>query len=132
MAWPLPAEATQGVVPLSKPPLVSASLQVTTGVLVAVGVFVGVLVGGPAVGVLVGVLVGPAMVTVRKTAETGPQVRLPLTLLTPRPRTNRICCPADRLPVATLAVTPSVVALKVPSLGFMAMAVPPAHGGVSM
>src|SRR5690349_17777003 len=99
MVWPLRVDCTHGLVPLSKPPLVSASLHDTIGVLVGVGVIVGVLVGvkvGPGVGVLVGVLVGPATVTVRKTAETGPQVRLPLTLLTPRPRTNRICCPAAR------------------------------------
>ncbi len=55
----------------------------------------------------------------------------PQLLLASFPRTKRMCRPGVRAAVLTVAVTPSTLLLKV-STGDMAMAVPPAHGGVLM
>jgi hypothetical protein len=94
---------------------------------VAVGVAVPVAV---ALGVGVGVGVGVAPpVTSRNAALTGPQVWKPWKSLTPRPRTKITWRPADRLTVLMVASTATVGELNEPFIG---MAVPPAHGGVSM
>ena len=108
------------------------------GVAVAVGVGdgeqppgqsegVGVGLGGiVAVGVAVGV--GPP-VTSRNAALIGPQVWKPWKSLTPRPCTKITWRPTDRLAVFMAASTATVGELNEPFIG---MAVPPAHGGVSM
>ena len=99
----------------------AVAVAVGVGVVVAVGVAVGV-------GVIVGVGVEPP-VTSRNAALIGPQVWKPWKSLTPRPRTKITWRPTDRLAVFTVALTATVGELNVPFIG---MAVPPAHGGVSM
>src|SRR5262245_42610704 len=93
------------------------------GVVVAVAVAVEV-----AVAVAVGVGVGPP-VTSRNDALVGPQVWKPWKSLTPRPCTKRTWRPTDRPAVFMVASTATVGELNEP---FIAMAVPPAQGGVSM
>ena len=95
------------------------------GLGVAVAVGVGVDVGA---GVTLGVGVGPP-VTSKNAALIGPQVWKPWKSLTPRPRTKITWRPTDRLAVFMVASTATVGELNVP---FIAMAVPPAQGGVSM
>jgi hypothetical protein len=92
-------------------------LGVAVGVVVAVAVTVGVGVGD-----------GPP-VTSKNAALIGPQVGKPWKSLTPRPCTKITWRPADRLAVFMVASTATVGELNVPFIG---MAVPPAHGGVSM
>ena len=99
----------------------AVAVAVGVGVVVAVGVAVGV-------GVIVGVGVEPP-VTSRNAALIGPQVWKPWKSLTPRPRTKITWRPTDRLAVFMVASTATVGELNVPFIG---MAVPPAHGGVSM
>ena len=87
---------------------------------------------GVAVGVVVAVAVGVGVappVTSRNAALIGPQVWKPWKSLTPRPRTKMTWRPADRLAVFMVASTATVGELNAP---FIAMAAPPAHGGVSM
>ena len=91
---------------------------------VGLGVAVGVVV---AVAVAVGVGVAPP-VTSRNAALIGPQVWKPWKSLTPRPRTKITWRPADRLAVFMVASTATVDELNAP---FIAMAAPPAQGGVS-
>ena len=100
-------------------------MAVGVGVVVAVGVAVGV---GVIAGVGVGVGVVPS-VTSRNVALIGPQVWKPWKSFTPRPRTKITWRPTDRLAVFMVALTGTVGELNVPLIG---MAVPPAHGGVSM
>ena len=101
------------------------------GVVVAVGVGVGVAAGvgvGVGVGVTLGVGVGPP-VTSRNAALIGPQVWKPWKSLTPRPCTKITWRPTNRLAVFMVASTATVGESNEP---FIAMAVPPAQGGVSM
>jgi hypothetical protein len=91
------------------------------------GVIVRVAVGG--VPVTVGVGVPCAGCTVRNTALTDPQVWYPWKSLTPLPRTKRMCLPMESGVVSTVACT---VTVGEPKLPVIAMAVPPAQGGVSM
>ena len=104
---------------------VGLAVAVGVGVVVAVGVAVGV---GVIVGVDVGVGVEPP-VTSRNAALIGPQVWKPWKSFTPRPCTKITWRPTDRLAVFMVASTATVGELNAP---FIAMAVPPAQGGVSM
>ena len=97
------------------------------GVGVGRGVVVGVAVA-VAVALGLGVGVGPP-VTSRNAALIGPQVWKPWKSLTPRPCTKITWRPTDRLAVFMVASTATVGELNAP---FIAMAVPPAQGGVSM
>ena len=106
---------------------VGVCLGVEVDVAVGVAVGVGVDVG---VGVTLGVGVGvDPPVTSRNAALIGPQVWKPWKSVTPRPCTKITWRPADRLAVSMVASTATVGELNVPFIG---MAVPPAHGGVSM
>jgi hypothetical protein len=85
---------------------------------------------GVGLGVAVGVGVGVAPpVTSKNAALIGPQVWKPWKSLTPRPCTKITWRPTDRLAVLMFASTATVGELNVP---FIAMAAPPAQGGVSM
>src|SRR5262245_43685480 len=105
---------------------VGSDLGVGVGLGVEVGVAVGVVVD-VGVGVTLGVGVAPP-VTSRNAALIGPQVWKPWTSLTPRPCTKITWRPTDRLAVSMVASTGTVGELNEP---FIAMAVPPAQGGVS-
>jgi hypothetical protein len=108
---------------------VAVAVAVGVGVGVAVGVTVAVAVAvGVGVGVTLGVGVGPS-VTSRNAALIGPHVWKPWKSLTPRPCTKITWRPTDRLAVFMVASTATVGELNAPFIG---MAVPPAHGGVSM
>src|SRR5258705_13070148 len=97
------------------------------GVAVAVGVGGGVVVGVGGGGTLGGGVAPP--VTSKNAALIGPQVWKPWKSLTPRPCTKITWRPTDRLAVFMVASTATVGELNEPFIG---MAVPPAHGGVSM
>jgi hypothetical protein len=108
---------------------VAVAVAVAVGVGVAVGVTVAVAVAvGVGVGVTLGVGVAPP-VTSRNAALIGPHVWKPWKSLTPRPRTKITWRPIDKLAVFMVASTATVGELNVP---FIAMAVPPDQGGVSM
>ena len=55
-----------------------------------------------------------------------------LVVVSAAPAIKMMCLPTERGPVSIVACTPSVGELNVPSVGCMAVPVPPAMGGVSI